>query len=860
MLDDSDSDSEDCPIYEWPSEDDDEMFSQPRCCCCICGQAQFLNTPAPSLHELEGCLLGPLQSGHSEDHLYFHINCALSSASLNLGTRTSIPHEVLQDLEVLGYEGKRRCMLSYPSAFVAHYADQLRQVQRASCISQCSECEDMGATLCCAHPGCSMRFHLRCAWTEHMVVAVPAVTMDSSTRSTWISFCAEHSRLEHARSLPTPRPGNVCISVRDLDKQHSKVLADFRRDGEQPEDDVYERTVLLPVGTAAETDQQLTVVLADDSSVTVRKSDLLLPLDLPWLSDYREQTREARDEQLRATAAKTGAARHGAALSDADSGSGGSDNEDDSSAVASMQAQVAAADATAAAAGGRVSVQQPSRSAKASKKRRAAPRTTAAAAAAAELDDSSSDDTAGAAAGGAATTSGARGSNAGADGGGDMKPAKRTKKEHSSDDSATPAHLCGPSKYHIPKKVRAKAPKAPTAVPGRPGVWQVEDSDCSLARGFYYIDKSSAHVALSAKTVHMFKGPFNSAVLAEDHQKHRGDKEVQETHLVADVATMQHPSNTYTGGHAKHKRKPEAKAKRATSTTTGSVHTSAASGGALKHASSFEPFSGLNNMQSTSARDTAHGQQRGHMPQKATTATAAISHKGLYGAGSELRPADLVQHHSVGAPLAANQRVKEEPRWDQFDKLQSDDPRVLATGAAAAATAQWPPPSGSQSAGRSILKSGSSNNKREPDVFQHVAVPSPATVSLDAAAPFAPELQTAKLADVAAAAVPKVKREVVIVHTDDTTELARTELDLLDDSQDVLPAFCKLCGNDFKANLPLIAGRPFAHWSKRFEQAHAANELGVLKSVVLQALANSSVPTLLLGLVAAAKSDSSASR
>jgi hypothetical protein len=41
------------------------------------------------------------------------------------------------------------------------------------------------------------------------------------------------------------------------------------------------------------------------------------------------------------------------------------------------------------------------------------------------------------------------------------------------------------------------------------------------------------------------------------------------------------------------------------------------------------------------------------------------------------------------------------------------------------------------------------------------------------------------------------------VHTDATTELAHTELDLLDDSQDVLPAFCKIC-NDLKINLRLI--------------------------------------------------------
>jgi hypothetical protein len=60
-----------------------------------------------------------------------------------------------------------------------------------------------------------------------MVIAVPAATMGSSTRSTWISFCAEHSKLQHAVSIPTPRPGNVCISVRDLDRQHSRVLADY---------------------------------------------------------------------------------------------------------------------------------------------------------------------------------------------------------------------------------------------------------------------------------------------------------------------------------------------------------------------------------------------------------------------------------------------------------------------------------------------------------------------------------------------------------------------------------------------------------------------------------------------------------
>jgi hypothetical protein len=145
--------------------------------------------------------------------------------------------------------------------------------------------------------------------------------------------------------------------VRNLDRQHSRALADYRRDGEQPEDDVCERAVLLPVGITAETHEQLlTVVLADDSSITVRKSHLLLPLDLSWLPDYREQTREARDEQLRAAAAKAGHSVRGTTTStttlfDAEMSSGGSDNEGESSAVASMQAQIAAADVATATAG-----------------------------------------------------------------------------------------------------------------------------------------------------------------------------------------------------------------------------------------------------------------------------------------------------------------------------------------------------------------------------------------------------------------------------------------------------------------------------------------------------------------------------
>jgi hypothetical protein len=81
------------------------------------------------------------------------------------------------------------------------------------------------------------------------------------------------------------------------------------------------------------------------------------------------------------------------------------------------------------------------------------------------------------------------------------------------------------------------------------------------------------------------------------------------------------------------------------------------------------------------------------------------------------------------------------------------------------------------SAALRISKDGSSNNKSEPGALQQAAVPIPATVARNAAALalFAPELQTAKLADVPAVAVPKVKRELVIVHTGDTTELARTD-------------------------------------------------------------------------------------
>jgi hypothetical protein len=201
------------------------MVSELRCCCCFCGQAQLLNTPAPSLHELESCLLGLLQSGHSDGELHIHINCALSAPRLNLGTRAPISHEVLQELVALGYEGKRRCMLSYPSAFAALYADQLRQAHAASHISQCSQCKDMVATLRCANPGCRVRFHLRCAWTEHMVIAVPVATMGSSIRSTWITLCAEHCKREHASSLSTPRPGNVCISVRDIGSTAEYLLS-----------------------------------------------------------------------------------------------------------------------------------------------------------------------------------------------------------------------------------------------------------------------------------------------------------------------------------------------------------------------------------------------------------------------------------------------------------------------------------------------------------------------------------------------------------------------------------------------------------------------------------------------------------
>jgi hypothetical protein len=311
-------------------------------------------------------------------------------------------------------------------------------------------------------------------------------------------------------------------------------------------------------------------------------------------------------------------------------------------------------------------------------------------------------------------------------------------------------------------------------------------------------------VALSAATAHLFKGPFNTAVLAEDHQKHRGDKEVHETHLAADVAAMQHLSNTYTGRHAKHssKRKTEAKVKHATSTTTGSsAHTSAASSGTAKRTSDFEPFSGLNNMRSASTSDTVHWQQRGHsVPQKATPAAANTAHQSSHGAVYERHSADRVQQHGLGPAAHADQRVKEEPHWGQFGELQEVDPKLSHQEQQQRQQQQ-------QQQGRSILKNGSSNIKSEPDVFQQAAVPISATFPLNnAAAPFAPELQAPKQM-----CARTVKREIVIVHTDDTTELARTEVDLLDDTQDALPAFCKLCGNDFKTNLRLIAGRPFAH-------------------------------------------------
>jgi hypothetical protein len=338
---------------------------------------------------------------------------------------------------------------------------------------------------------------------------------------------------------------------------------------------------------------------------------------------------------------------------------------------------------------------------------------------------------------------------------------------------------------------------------------------------------------------------------------------------------MQHPVDTLKGGQAKHARKPEAKAKRATTgiTTTGSAPASAASGRDSKHASDgshFEPFSGFSNVRSTSTR-TAQGQQQ-HMSQTDTFtmfgAAPTTAHQTSDGASYRPEHADAgLQHGPATTPAAEYaQRVKQEPQWAQFDELQDDDPKLhgeqAAAAVAAAAAHDWPPSSGSRSAGRSILKNGS-NNKSETDltVLQHAAVPSSATGALDAAAPCAPELQAANLADVAAAALPKVKREVVIVLTDVTTELARTEVELLGNSPGVLQQFCNLCGYKFKADLPVMAGLPLAHWSERYAQANASQgSLGVLSSVVLQALADKSVPTLLLGLVAAAQYDSSANR
>jgi hypothetical protein len=253
--------------------------------------------------------------------------------------------------------------------------------------------------------------------------------------------------------------------------------------------------VLLPVGIAAETDEQVTVVMVDDSSVTVSKSDLLLPLDLPQMPEYKEQTREARNEKLRAAASKSGDARRGAALPDAGS-NGGSDSEDCSAVFAGFPAQIDALDASAGTRGHRAS-RVPSRAAEASKKRKTGKHT--AAAAAAELDDtssSSSDDDATAA---AAAASGGGGGGSGSV----RKPAKRAKKERGSANSAKPAAKNGPKGFVIPKKAR----KPPTAVPGRPGIWQTYDSRGETA-GFYIAPKSQSHLELSAATKHKFRGPF----------------------------------------------------------------------------------------------------------------------------------------------------------------------------------------------------------------------------------------------------------------------------------------------------------------------------------------------------------------
>jgi hypothetical protein len=165
--------------------------------------------------------------------------------------------------------------------------------------------------------------------------------------------------------------------------------------------------------------------------------------------------------------------------------------------------------------------------------------------------------------------------------------------------------------------------KTPTVAPGRPGIWQVHNS-CGVPHEFYLAPKGQFHLELSAAIKHMFGGRFETAVLAEDHQKNIGDEELPEMHQTASVYAMQYSADTHKGGHAKHARKSEAKTERATGiTTTGSARASAAIGAGSKHASYgtgvVEPFSGLSNVRSTSTRDTAQGQQREHAPQTDTS-------------------------------------------------------------------------------------------------------------------------------------------------------------------------------------------------------------------------------------------------
>jgi hypothetical protein len=255
-------------------------------CCCFC---------CSSDGDYAGFATFTVGTGHMYNA---HVNCLRSGVEFALGSRSTVPAELLRYVEQTGLEGNTTMLSpSIAHQLQQHHAAEILALWRRSRFLQCSYCSKQHATLSCAVKGCSCSSHLPCIPAASNLIAVPLMAV--RLRPSWLWLCPAHTRgdrdseLFYTEALPRPRAGKVCCSIEDVPEKQCEALVELG--------------ISLPVGlaaTAEESHHEQTAIFADDSSVVVARDTLLLPLQLPTFlpNDLPQDVQQQQQQQAAAVA------------------------------------------------------------------------------------------------------------------------------------------------------------------------------------------------------------------------------------------------------------------------------------------------------------------------------------------------------------------------------------------------------------------------------------------------------------------------------------------------------------------------------------------------------------------------------